>query len=77
MFKDATIYVFLVTSINSYKYIFNPIKNTLAILLTTAKIAICSAISLREPITFELDDDIPALYQINTLSQVTHKLNKA
>ena len=57
------------TSINSYKYIFNPIKNTPAILWTTAKIAICSAISLREPITFELDDDIPALYQINTLSQ--------
>ena len=59
-------------SINSYKYIFNYIKNTPAILLITAKIAICSAISLREPITFELDDEIPALYQINTLSQREH-----
>jgi hypothetical protein len=40
-------------------------------LLITGKIAICSAISLREPITFELDDEIPG-----TLDQVTHKLNK-
>jgi hypothetical protein len=59
-------------SINSYKYIFNYIKNTTAILLITARIAICSAISLREPITFELDDEIPALYQINTFSQRVH-----
>jgi len=61
------------TSINSYKYVFNPIKNTPAILLITAKLAICSAIPLREPITFELDDKIPALYQINKFSQRVDK----
>ena len=43
------------------------------ILLITAKIAICSAMSFREPITFALDEEIPALYQINKLRQRVDK----